>query len=346
VDFVAIDGSRGEGGGQILRTAVTFSAILQKPVSVTKIRAGRGEPGLRRQHLSALLVLAKVFGGRLEGASEGSSAIRFVPGDANVDSLSVDMGTAASITLVLQAVVPAVALSGRKLRLELKGGTDVPWSPTFDYFATVVRRAYARIGIKFGTEASRRGYYPRGGGEASCSVDPCPSISPLNLVEQERILGADLLSRCGSLSRHVAERQLSAASTLLEESGFELLSAGVSEEPSDSPGTSMLTYSAARGAYLGADGIGARGKPAEEVGRETASKFVAEAASGACLDSNLADMVLPLLSLGKSPSKVRVGKVTSHLQSGMDIASMFTSCSWSVDSGAKGTVITITPSKS
>ena len=141
----------------MLRTAVAYTAILRRPVRVVRIRAGRRVPGLKRQHLSALEVLGRVFGGEVEGASEGSSAVTFRPGDAGLSELSVDMGTAASVTLVLQAVVPAVALSGRKLRLELRGGTDVPWSPTFDYVDRVLRPALGAVGIAFEARVVRWG---------------------------------------------------------------------------------------------------------------------------------------------------------------------------------------------
>ena len=342
--MVEVDGSMGEGGGQILRTAVAFSAILRKPVRVTRIRGGREAPGLKRQHASALRVLERVFGGELEGASEGSSAISFRPGERSVGHLSVDMGTAASITLVLQAVIPAVALAGRRLELELKGGTDVPWSPTFDYLTLVVREAFHRMGIIFEAKAERRGYYPRGGGKAVATVGPCESLRPLQLLKQEGAAEANLISRSGGLPRHVAERQLSAASALLERSGITVSARGISEEWSDSPGSSILVHLTNRSVSIGADGIGAKGKPAEEVGRAAAERFVAEVQSGACVDANLADMVLPLLSLAPSPSRVRVREVTRHLESGLEIARQFTSCRWSVDPQGRSTVVSVLPS--
>ena len=162
VEPIEVDGSKGEGGGQILRTAVAFAVIQGKPVRVREIRAGRDVPGLKRQHVSALQVLSKVFGGELTGATEGSSVVTFVPGKGRSQRLSVDMGTAASITLVLQAVVPAVALTRSRLELDLVGGTDVPWSPTYDYYERIVREAFRLIGIRFDITSSRRGYYPRG----------------------------------------------------------------------------------------------------------------------------------------------------------------------------------------
>ena len=344
MDFVQVDGSKGEGGGQILRTAVVFSAIQSKPVRIDRIRAGREVPGLKRQHISALQVLAKVFGGELQGATEGSSEVTFVPGKQRLDALSLDMGTAASITLVLQAVIPAIALTGSRLSLELIGGTDVPWSPTYDYLERVARDAYARIGIEFTIRAQRRGYYPRGGGKVSAVIRPCADLRPLDLTDGEGVRGVLLVSRCGHLPRHVAERQIASAETEIAKAGFVISSTEVSEEQSDSPGSSLLAYCTGSAKCIGADGIGARGRPAEEVGREAASRLIAEVRSGASLDSNLADMVLPLLSLASTASRASVPKVTPHLLSGLELASQFTGCRWSIDEKGEKSIVTVSPS--
>jgi RNA 3'-phosphate cyclase len=344
VDFIQVDGSRGEGGGQILRTAVSFSAIQGRPVRIHRIRAGREVPGLKRQHISALRVVAKVFGGQLEGATEGSSEVTFVPGRRRLDAFALDMGTAASITLVLQAVVPAVALTGSRLNLELVGGTDVPWSPTYDYFERIVRDAYARIGIGFTIAARRRGYYPRGGGMVSAAIAPCAELKPLDLTDRQGIRDVLLVSRCGRLPRHVAERQLASAREEIAKAGLGISSTELSEEQSDSPGSSLLAYCVGPSKCIGADGIGAKGKPAEEVGRDAASRFIAAARSGACLDANLADMILPLLSLAHKTSRVTVPKLTSHLLSGLELASQFTGCNWCVDEGEEASTVTVSPS--
>ena len=343
MEYVQVDGSQGEGGGQILRTAVSFSAIQGRAVRVDKIRAGREMPGLKRQHVSTLRVLAQVFGGDLTGATEGSTVVTFIPGARRLFTLSLDMGTAASITLVLQAVVPAVALTRSRLRLSLVGGTDVPWSPTFDYFERVVRDAYKRVGIEFTLSAERRGYYPRGGGRVTASIEPCASLAPLDLPGEGVVPDVRLASRCGSLPKHVAERQLSATKAVLEKSGFGVASSELFEEQSDSPGSSILAYHLGPAKYLGSDGLGAKGKPAEEVGRETASRFVAAARSGAALDANLADMLIPLLSLAPGPSRVAISEVTSHLQSGLQLAAQFTGCEWSVEEGKGNVVVVVHP---
>ena len=346
MEFVEVDGSEGEGGGQILRTSAAFAAILGRPVRVTRIRAGRGVPGLKRQHVSALRVLEKAFGGKVDGAHEGSSVVSFVPGDARAEVVSVDMGTAASITLVLQAVVPAAALSRRRLRLELTGGTDVPWSPTFDYLAQVVRAAYGKVGIRYDARAERRGYYPRGGGRVAVSIEPCGGLVPIESTVLDRPAVATVVSRCADLPRHVAERQLSSASAVLEGRGIKVLEGEASEEASDSPGSSVLVRFDGASTFIGADSIGARGKPAEDVGREAAARFAAEVESGACADVNLADMLLPILSLAPSPSRLRVREVTPHLKSGLEIAKKFTPCSWRVEANEGAPVLTLVPGRS
>ena len=343
VEQVEVDGSLGEGGGQILRTAVAFSVIRQVPVRVVKIRAGREAPGLKRQHVSALSVLASIFGGTLEGASEGSATVRFDPGRQQVEVHSLDMGTAASISLVLQAVIPAVALGGSKLKLSLAGGTDVPWSPTFDYFRSVVIGGYRAIGIEAEVQVHRRGYYPKGGGAVTAEVSGSRPPLPLDMTERKAITGATLASRCGMLPRAVAERQAEAASDRLSRSGIALDACEVTEERSSSPGTSVTISSVGEGCFVGADALGARGKPAERVGLEAAERFVLAAESGACMDVNVADMLIPLLSLAPRPSRVRVPAVTPHLESGLRLAELFTSCTWSVENGRRGTVVSVFP---
>ena len=312
-------------------------------MKIHRIRAGREVPGLKRQHISALQVIAKVFGGELEGVTEGSSEVTFVPGRQRLDAVALDMGTAASITLVLQAVVPAVALTGSRLDLELIGGTDVPWSPTYDYFERVARDAYARIGIDFKVVSRRRGYYPRGGGQVSASIAPCKEVKPLDLADGQRVQDALLISRCGMLPRHVSERQLASARTEMVKAGYGVSSTELSEEDSDSPGSSVLVYHVGPSKCIGADGIGSKGKPAEEVGREAASRFIAFAMSGACLDSYVADMVLPLLSLAPKASRAAVPRVTPHLLSGLELASQFTQCRWSVEEGEAASIVTVSP---
>jgi RNA 3'-phosphate cyclase len=342
--MIEVDGSFGEGGGQILRTAATFSAILGKPVRVYKIRAGREVPGLRQQHVSALQTLARIFGAQLRGAEVGSLEVSFSPGRLEATSVTVDMKTAASITLLLQAVVPAVALTHSKVTLEITGGTDVPWSPTFDYVSTVVRRAYGLLGIQFEATASRRGYYPRGGGKVTATVEPAASLRPVKLTRGIGPASADLVSRCGRLPRHVAERQLETMVRVLSASGVDIGSKTLSEEEADSPGSSVLASISKGGQLLGSDGLGAKGRSAEEVGERAAEGLVSTLRSGASVDSNLADMVAPLLSLAEGESSLLVPQVSLHLKTGLHVARLFTGCESSYVEDGRACLVSIRPS--
>ena len=343
-NVIDVDGSYGEGGGQILRTAVAFSSILGRPVRVSKIRAGRDVPGLRQQHLSALQTLAEIFRGELHGADVGSSEISFSPGRAGATAISVDMKTAASVTLLLQAVIPAVALAGSRVELEVRGGTDVPWSPTFDYFSTVVKPAYGLLGVEFEASASRRGYYPRGGGRVSVKVGPCASLRAVDLVSAGAgSTRADLVSRCGRLPRHVAERQLEAMARILSASGVEVGDKSLGEEETDSPGSSVLASVTGGGRLIGADCLGAKGRSAEEVGGRAAEGLVSAVRSGAAVDSNLADMIAPLLSLAQRRSSLLVPEVSLHLKTGLYVAGLFTGCGFSFEQRGAAHLVTVSP---
>lgn len=338
-----VDGSFGEGGGQILRTSAAFAIALHRPIRVTKIRAGREVPGLRQQHVSALEILSTVSGGELVGCRVGSSEVTFNPGSGSGASLFFDLKTAASTTLVLQAVVPAVALSGRELSLELVGGTDVPWSPTFDYFANVVRHAFSMVGIRFHAEALSRGYYPRGGGRVKVSIEKSEPAKELVLVDPPPTAVASILSRCGSLPEHVAKRQLDAAARTLKARGIAAGRTAFSTESSSSPGSSIVLWDVTQGRIVGSDGIGARGKSAEVVGSEAAERFAEVIASGACVDPNLADMLAPLLAMAGGESRLRIHGPTKHLETNLHVARVFTSCEYAIDTLGTSSVLRIIP---
>ena len=270
----------------------------------------------------------------------------FVPGKIQSGtSMSLDMGTAGSVTLVTQALVPAVSLSGASFDLHLTGGTDVPWSPTSDYTSTVLAPCMSRLGIPFSLEVSRRGYYPKGGGRAKVTIGPCKELSPLDL----RSRGAgpapeiSIVSRAGSLPRHVAERQLSAAVSTLRRNGLVAKNTSLHSEDSISPGSSILISALTDTCYLGADAIGARGKPAEKVGEESAEGFAKAFGSGACVDGNLVDMIAPLLLLARGPSSLLAPEVTGHLTTSLHVARQFVDAEWHSEPQGGGALVTINP---
>jgi RNA 3'-phosphate cyclase len=342
---VEVDGSYGEGGGQILRTAVSFSMVLGVPIHVTKIRAGRKVPGLRPQHSATVKILGEICSAEVEGANVGSTEITFSPGEVKGSSGSFNLGTAASIPLVLQAVIPAVSLMGRSYDVELVGGTDVPWSPTSDYIERVVSPAMRAVGIGFAFKVERRGYYPNGGGRASAHIDPCERVVALDLASQrgEEVRRPSLVSRCGELPVSVAERQARAAVTVLRARGVEVAQRDVTLEDSASPGSSLLVSLVGGGCYLGGDSIGARGKPAETVGREASDSFLTAYFTRARVDIHLADMLAPVLCLSDSPSALLIPYVTEHLRTSLHVAGQFTSAEHRFEDRAGASMLSISP---
>ncbi len=164
METLKIDGSFGEGGGQIIRSIVTLSCIRKIPVQIENIRKNRKIPGLRAQHLTSIKLLSKICNANVEGLKIGSTSIKFIPHEVESCSLEVNIGTAGSISLLLQVIIPAVALTGKKLKLSIIGGTDVLWSPPGNYTNHVLSEAYSRLGIDFSMNIKKRGYYPKGGG--------------------------------------------------------------------------------------------------------------------------------------------------------------------------------------
>jgi len=338
-----IDGSFGEGGGQILRTAASFSVVLGAPIHVTRIRAGRTIPGLRPQHCATLKILAEVSGGQLLGNTVGSTEVTFVPGRVESRRMSFDLQTAASIPLVLQAVIPAVALAGTSMDLDIVGGTDVPWSPTFDYLERVLRPALEATGIVFSSTVERRGYYPNGSGRASVHIDPCRRARPVQFNERSPSPVLSMVSRCGKLPRHVAERQAASASEVLRGRGIGPGEAEVIQGDSLSPGSSILVSLVGEGCYLGADSIGSPKKSAERVGAEAGHAFVKLYDSGATVDAHLADMLAPILCLAEGGSSLLTPETTGHLRTSLEVARQLTGASYEAREAGGALRVEITP---
>jgi RNA 3'-terminal phosphate cyclase (ATP) len=302
---VRIDGSQGEGGGQILRTAVSLSAITGKPIEVTNIRAKRENPGLRPQHMTGVKILADLFHADIENLQVGAS------------------------------------LSNTSLVIEITGGTDVRASPTIDYVRHVVTEAYRSIGIKFSIEVHKRGYYPKGGGIVQTSIEPCKEPGTMELLTT-RDVAPRITSVCGQLPRHVAERQTSSAMIALEKKGIRCSSYSASVETSISPGSSILIYSTSDfGPYVGGDSIGEIGKRAEAVGAEAAERYLESTLVQAPVDPFLADMLVLPLALAKGRSKYRVARVTEHLRTNLQVASQMVGCKYGIEQQGRTHVVTI-----
>lgn len=315
--MIEINGSYGEGGGQILRTAVALSATTGIDIKVVNIRARRPEPGLRRQHLIGILAAAQMCNAVVEGASIGSTEVVFKPGSVRGGTYVFDVGTAGSISLVLQTLLPIMAFADSRVSVEVRGGTDVAWSPPVDYLRFVIRPHLERLGYSFNIELLKRGHYPRGGGVVKVLVDRPPRyFKAVELVKSGILLRIKGLSHCVRLPKHVAERQANAAMEELTKYGIksrvDIEWYEPEKDPHLGPGSGIVLWAETENSILGADALGEKGKPAEVVGREAAVKLVDDLATGMAYDRYMADMVIPYLALADGPSTIGISKLTLH----------------------------------
>ena len=322
--MVQIDGSYGEGGGQIVRTACSLAAVTEKPCRIVNIRQARRQPGLRLQHLLGIRALAELCRGRLEGGEVGSREIVFHPRQIIARNISIKVETAASTTLLLQTLLPAVLATSTPLSIDLQGGgTDAAFAPTLDYFRHVFLWFLRFMGANLDLTVHRRGYYPRGGAQLGITVEPS-RLARIALIQRGAIKRISLISQAAAIlrPRRVAERQIEGALGIL---GSQPVSpeTAIDYGPSFSAGTSLCIVAEFEHALIGVDNLGARGKLAETVGKEAAMAFSRELQSMACVDRHMADQILPYLALAGAGSCVTVPEITSHCRTNMWVIEKF-----------------------
>ncbi|MHA2600530.1 MAG: RNA 3'-terminal phosphate cyclase [Candidatus Thorarchaeota archaeon SMTZ1-83] len=324
--MIEIDGSYGEGGGQILRTSIALSALTMRPVRVSKIRAGRPKPGLKRQHMAGIDIIAQLVDAKVSGLEVGNTIVEFSPRTRRGGDYIYDVGTAGSISLILQAALPTAALAPEPIRLNLTGGTDVSWSPPIDYMRAVFAHSLRRMGLHVEISVRKRGHFPRGGGSVLCTITPVEELTALDLVDFGDIIGVSGISHCVRLPPHVARRQADSAHSVLRESGIEQIMIDVesyqkNEDRHLGPGSGIVIWAESeKGARIGADRLGERGKPAEDVGSECAHRLIDELSTGLAVDSHLCDMLVPYMLLAKGTSEIGVTKITQHLETNLWVA--------------------------
>src|SRR5512145_2539176 len=209
--MIAIDGSHGEGGGQILRTALSLSCLFRKPFRMFNIRRGRPKPGLMPQHLAAVEAARRISAAEVSGAAPGSTELAFSPGEPRGGEIVLDIGTAGSTVLVLQTIVPALLFASGESEVVLSGGTHVPFSPSYHYAAGVFAPALRRLGLDIRLSIESYGFYPRGGGKVLARLAPAKTIAPLRAVERGKLLAVSGESGVGNLPAAIAQRQKEAA---------------------------------------------------------------------------------------------------------------------------------------
>ena len=307
--MLSVDGSYGEGGGQILRTALALAALTGVPVRIERIRARRSKPGLRPQHLTAVQAVARVCQAEVTGVHLGSQALTFRPRTPQGGHYCFDVaettGSAGAVTLVAQALLPPLFKAESPTTLILKGGTHVPWSPPSHYLSHVFLPALAGMGAEAELTLERWGWYPRGGGELRLTIRGARSLSGVQWHTPAKNSVFRALSAAAKLREHVARRQAARLAARLDATvPVEIIPASGQD-----PGSLVFLW----GPQAGFTALGARGKPAEQVADEAVEAYLAFRARGAAVDRHLADQILIYLALAKGPSRFTTEAVTSHL---------------------------------
>lgn len=313
--LIRIDGAHGEGGGQILRTSVALAALTGQPCRVENIRAGRPNPGLAASHVAAVRAVAALSSGEVEGLDIGSRTIEFRPGTVEAGAHAIDVGTAGSVTLVLQACLPVALAAPAPVRLSLTGGTDVPWSPPWDYLARVFLPLLRKCGARVDVVLHRRGYYPRGGGLVEVNVGSGTSWRPLRLEEPGELRSIRGIAHASNLPADIPKRMKHAAMRRLHGRGEVKIEERVySGNETVGQGGALVLWADMDATILGADSLAARGKPSERIGEEAAAGLVKELDARACLDVHSADQLLMYLVQTQEASAFRVREVSGHLR--------------------------------
>ncbi len=333
--MIEIDGSVGEGGGQIVRASVAYSCLTGKPVRIFNIRAKRRNPGLRRQHATAIKILSKIFDADVKGCEVGSRELVFTPaGKVRSGAYTFDIGTAGSITLVLQAITFALIGRDSKITLTIKGGTDVPFSPAFDYFNHCYLKLLSVFGYDASVEVVRRGYYPAGGGIVKFTFN---GHEPKQMVLdecEESLTSVNIFASAsaGLNAARVCERMVARAANLIhrELKGI-AVSTHIHYSDSLSPGAALcIVGSALPSKIIGADELGRKGTTSEKVAELCVAKFLEECSSG-CVDSHLADHLIPFLAV--CGGAIKTSRITTHTSTMIWLAKRFLGVEFEVNKG-------------
>ncbi|PCR91180.1 RNA 3'-terminal phosphate cyclase [Natrinema ejinorense] len=320
-----LDGA--SAGGQFLRTALALSVLANEPVRLENVRGDRPTPGLRHQHLAVLETMAEACDADVSGAELGSETVAFDPGlegDGGLEGgeYAADIGTAGSATLLCNALLPLVTVLESPLSVTITGGTDVAWSPPFDYLRAVKLPLVRRFGLEAACEAGRRGFYPDGGGEVMLRLEPS-ALEPIDLVERGSLEALHLYStESESLAdRDVAHRQAEGALERLDSDAPELATQCETAAASPSPGSAIVIRIDHGTGIAGVSALGERGKPAERVGEDAADAANRFLAGAAPVDRHMADQLLVFLAV--AGGRVRVPAVTDHIEAGRDLLEAF-----------------------
>lgn len=320
--MIEIDGSEGEGGGQILRSSLALSILTGRPFKLVRVRANRNPPGLRPQHLASVKAAAEICSARYTGGSVGSNALQFEPGDAKAGKYDFRIGTAGATGLVLHTVYLPLALRGAEpSEVTITGGTHVSTSPCYHYLETTWAAYLRKMGIDIELEMVRPGFYPRGGGEVRTVIRPCAAVRPLHITRCPDLTTAGGFSAVAGLPASIAERQGKRLAHRMKKAGVE---SHIPEEAwQGGPGTVAALIFRQTPVPTLFFGIGERGKPAESVADDAADQAVAFRDAKQPVDPHAADQIVLPLAFAAGESEYRVSEVTRHLTTNIGVIRRF-----------------------
>lgn len=331
--MLEIDASEGAGGGQIIRTSFALATLLQKPVHVFNIRAGRKEPGLKAQHLTALQTLAQICNAEVSGAKLHSNEVTFFPKNIVSQQLNINIGTAGSISLLLQQLLP-IALK-EKISLRVIGGTDVAFSPPINFLSNVLFPKLKQMGARFQLELLQRGYFPKGSGRIFFQSSPSNlPLKPINISELGELVCIKCFSHCAGLPYEVSANQaIASKNKLFSELGEidfeENISYASGRKDTTGSGIELFASFSSRNIIAG-NALGEKGKPAEKVGKEAAEKLLEQLKTNTPCDLHLADQLIPFMALAKGKSEIHTTKLTQHTLTNISVTEKFLSVKFEV----------------
>jgi RNA 3'-terminal phosphate cyclase (ATP) len=332
-----------EGGGQILRTSLALATLLGKDVEVKNIRAGRSNPGLRPQHLVSVKTLARLCNAKVKGLFLGSKRIVFKPGPLRPMQLSVNIGTAGSLTLLVSQLLPATLVAETKLRGI--GGTDVPFAPPASFLTELLFPTLRKMGARFSMRVLVRGYYPKGQGtvvfESAATELP---LKPLKLLSLGRLEYICCVSHSRGLPCRVVREQAIAAKSRLHRTLSEFEWAEqleCSAEKDECKGCGVELYARHVGGTLAASALGRRGVPATSVGTQAAERLISQLSAGTACDIHLSDQLIPFIALAKGRSEFIVSKLTRHAKTNIAVTEQLLDVKFKVEEKNNNTVVAV-----
>jgi RNA 3'-terminal phosphate cyclase (ATP) len=325
-NIICIDGSYGEGGGQILRTSLTLSCMLDRPLEIINIRRARRRPGLQPQHLTAVKAAATISHAHVQGAELLSTDLRFSPGAIVGGDYFFDVserkGSAGSTSLVLQTVLLPLCFAGHPSTVTMIGGTHVPRSPSFHYLKKVFLPMLSNIGVSTELDIEKWGWYPIGGGKVIARIIPGKEFKPIAISDRGKAVRVTGTSAISNLPRDIGVRQRDRALKMLSQRGIDA-DIDVVGAPSPGKGTLIFILAEFENISAGFDALGAISKRAEEVADEACRALFEYKDTNGALDPHLADQIIPYAAFGRGTSEFTTSRVTQHLLTNIWVVKQF-----------------------